>query len=232
MSGKYKLFLFDLDDTLFDFQKCERESLHALFQDMRITGDFETYRRQFGTINQRLWDLYAHGEITKDFLRAERFRRFFHLYGWDHDPHATAELYLEKLAESCFLIDHCLDLLRALKKIGSIGIVTNGIASVQSKKMAKTGVDQFVDFVAVSEDCGFAKPHTGIFSHALSLAGDPPKDSVVMVGDRLEFDVHGANLFGITSVWFNEQGGANPTSIVPHFEVKHLRELYPILGVT
>lgn len=231
MSSRYQLFLFDLDDTLFDFQKCERASLKNLLADLKVEGDFEGHRAQFGTINQRLWDLYAHGEITKDYLRVERFRRFFNVYGWDLDPAKAAEDYLEKLAESCFLVDHCIELLTDLKKIGKIGVVTNGIATVQAKKMRNTGLDQFVDYVAVSEECGFAKPHAGIFEYAMIQAKHTDKDSVVMVGDRLEFDIHGANLFGITSVWYNYHKTSNPTSILPDHEIRHLKELYPILGV-
>lgn len=230
MPKRYELFLFDLDDTLFDFQKCERASLRALLEDLKVEGDFEAHRLQFSTINQRLWDLYAHGKITKDFLRPERFRRFFNCYGWDFDAEKAAEDYIEKLSESCFLIDHALELLTHVKTLGKIGIVTNGIATVQDRKMKKTGLDKFVDFVAVSENCGFAKPHQGIFESALSLAGHADKATTLMVGDRLEFDIHGANLFGITSVWANLASAPNPTQIIPHHEVKHLREIYSIIG--
>lgn len=226
---RYSLFLFDLDDTLFDFQKCERASLRMLLDELLVDGDFVAYHAQFSVINQRLWDLYAHGEITKDFLRAERFRRFFNCYGWKFDAEKAADAYLDKLAHNCFLVDHALELLNDLKKIGKIGVVTNGIATVQARKMQKTGLDKFVDYVSVSEECGFAKPHAGIFQHALGLAKHTDKNSVMMVGDRLEFDIHGANLIGITSVWFNFGGHPNPTSILPHHEIKHLKEIYAIM---
>ncbi|MCM8556937.1 TIGR01459 family HAD-type hydrolase [Sphingomicrobium sediminis] len=46
----------------------------------------------------------------------------------------------------------------------------------------------------------YGKPHLPIFRHALALAGDPPHDEVVMVGDGPMTDMYGAKRVGIDGV--------------------------------
>ncbi len=47
----------------------------------------------------------------------------------------------------------------------------------------------------------YGKPHPAIYDHALSLAGNPPRDAVLAVGDALRTDVLGAARFGIDCVY-------------------------------
>jgi HAD superfamily hydrolase (TIGR01459 family) len=47
----------------------------------------------------------------------------------------------------------------------------------------------------------YGKPHPAIYAHALKLAGDPPKDQVLAVGDALRTDVLGAALMGFDTVF-------------------------------
>jgi HAD superfamily hydrolase (TIGR01459 family) len=51
----------------------------------------------------------------------------------------------------------------------------------------------------------YGKPHAHIYEHALHLAGDPPRESVLAVGDSLRTDVLGAARFGLDTVFV--QGG-------------------------
>jgi 2-haloacid dehalogenase len=51
----------------------------------------------------------------------------------------------------------------------------------------------------------------------------------VIVGDRLDADILGANRFGIESVWFNPGGQANDTQAVPDYEAAHLDQVVPLL---
>ena len=47
----------------------------------------------------------------------------------------------------------------------------------------------------------YGKPHAHIYEHAMHLAGDPPPDSVVAVGDSLRTDVLGAARFGLDVIY-------------------------------
>lgn len=47
----------------------------------------------------------------------------------------------------------------------------------------------------------YGKPHRAIYDHALALAGDPPRDAVLAVGDALRTDVLGAARMGLDCVY-------------------------------
>lgn len=47
----------------------------------------------------------------------------------------------------------------------------------------------------------YGKPHPHIYEHALSLAGNPPREAVLAVGDALRTDILGAARFGLDCVY-------------------------------
>jgi len=47
----------------------------------------------------------------------------------------------------------------------------------------------------------YGKPHRAIYDHALTLAGNPPRDAVIAVGDALRTDVLGAARMGFDCVY-------------------------------
>jgi HAD superfamily hydrolase (TIGR01459 family) len=53
----------------------------------------------------------------------------------------------------------------------------------------------------------YGKPHRAIYEHALHLAGDPPSDAVLAVGDGLQTDILGAARMGFDAVFVT--GGIN-----------------------
>ena len=53
--------------------------------------------------------------------------------------------------------------------------------------------------------CWYGKPHEAIYRHALHLAGDPPPENVLAVGDALQTDILGAAKMGFDAVFV--QGG-------------------------
>ena len=221
----YKLFLFDVDDTLLDFRASERRSLTHVFAELGIADPkheiFATYR----TESDRLWIQLEHGKISKDFLKGERFKQTFAKHKIDADPHRASELYLHALQETVVLIDHAQEILQDLSKIGEIGIVTNGIDTVQHHRLKKSKLDQYISFVAVSESAGFAKPDVRFFEHTAKLAKNFSKDSVLVIGDRLETDILGAHNFGVDACWYNPQKSKVVGEVIPKHEISHLSEI-------
>ena len=51
----YKVLLFDADDTLFDFQACEKQALHSTFAKYHIALTSRLLQA-FHTLNKTLWD--------------------------------------------------------------------------------------------------------------------------------------------------------------------------------
>jgi len=129
------------------------------------------------------------------------------------------------------LIDGATRLCETLAAHGEVGIITNGVASIQERRIASSGLGGYISFTATSEACGYAKPDSRFFDYAANMARAPfRKEATIIVGDRLDADILGANRFGIESCWFNPGRSSNDTEALPTFEAAHLDEIAPLLA--
>ena len=228
---KYKLFLFDLDDTLLDFRASEKRSFLHTMHELDLRDGIDALFSQYQAINVDLWRRFETGDVTKDFLKVERFRKSFQENAIDLDPEQASRLYLESLPDTVVLIDGAKQVCATLSAIGEVGIITNGVESIQNRRIAASGLSDYISFIATSEACGHAKPDVRFFEYAADMARSFSKDSTVIVGDRLDADILGANRYGIDSCWFNPDRSANTSAAVPTYEVASLHDVVPALSV-
>ncbi len=226
---KHSLFLFDLDDTLLDFRASEKLSFERVLRELGFHGEAEGIFAQYQAFNVDLWRAFEAGKVDKEFLKVERFRRTFAAHGLDIDPQHASQRYLDSLSETVVLVDGAMRLCETLAAAGEVGIITNGVASIQQRRIDSSGLGAFISFTATSEACGFAKPDTRFFDYATKMARSFSKERTIIVGDRLDADILGANRFGIESCWFNPGRSANGTEAQPTFDVAHLDEVAPLL---
>jgi 2-haloacid dehalogenase len=226
---KHTLFLFDLDDTLLDFKASEQLSFVRTMQALGLRDGIDALFPQYQAINVALWKEFEAGSVSKDFLKVERFRRTFAQGALDLDPDAASHLYLESLSDTVVLIDGARQVCEALCAIGEVGIITNGVEHIQQRRIASSGLHEHISFVSTSEACGYAKPDSRFFDYAAKMARSFAKHETVIVGDRLDADILGANRFGIDSCWFNPGKLANASEAVPTCEVGCLHEIVPAL---
>jgi len=222
---RHRLFLFDLDDTLLDFRASEQLSFLRTMAALGYDGPIDAVFGRYQAINLALWRSFEMGLVAKDFLKVERFRQTFAASGLALDPGAASTLYLDALPDTVVLVDGALDVCAALSQAGEIGIVTNGVEHIQQRRIASSGLAPFLSFVATSEACGFAKPDVRIFDYAAAMARAFVPDAAILIGDRLDADILGANRFGIDSCWFNPAGLANASAAVPTFQITRLHDL-------
>lgn len=226
---KHRLFLFDLDDTLLDFKASERLSFDRTMGELGLGAIPDELFARYQAINMALWQAFEAGTVSKELLKVERFRRTFAALAIDLDPHRASALYLESLADTVVLIDGAAQLCETLAGIGEVGIITNGVESIQQRRIASSPLHAHVSFVATSEACGHAKPDSRFFDHTARMARAFARDETVIVGDRLDADILGANRFGIESCWFNPHGLPNATQALPTWEVARLQDVLPAL---
>ncbi|RFP15165.1 noncanonical pyrimidine nucleotidase, YjjG family [Duganella sp. BJB488] len=226
---KHRLFLFDLDDTLLDFKASEKLSFVRTMRELGLRDDVEPIFLQYQAINVQLWRDFETGAVSKDFLKVERFRKTFQAHGVELDPEAASSIYLESLPDTVVLIDGAKQLCETLSAIGEVGIITNGVEAIQNRRIASSGLADSISFVATSEACGHAKPDVRFFEYAARMARSFAKPEAIIVGDRLDADILGANRYGIESCWFNPGRLANASDAVPTFEVAGLAEVVPSL---
>ncbi len=227
---KYDLLLFDADETLLDFKKSEEICFEVVLKKHHIDGDFHHFRRNYKKINDLLWTQEALGLITKDYLKVERFRKFLTDHSLTGNPDQICEDYLNALPDHVYLIPDAYELLKKLKdeKVKMV-IITNGIGHVQHQRFHNAKLTSFFEQIIVSEECGFSKPDKRIFEFTAGKIGRIDKNKTLMIGDKLETDILGAQNFQIDSCWFNPDQVENSTLIKPTYEIKTLTQLLKIL---
>lgn len=227
---KHKLFLFDLDDTLLDFRASEKLSFERTLRELGFQSPVDALFGQYQKINIDLWRAFEAGTVGKDFLKVERFRQTFAWGGLELDASLASERYLESLSETVVLIDGAQRVCEQLAAVGEVGIITNGVAHIQGRRIAASGLGPYISFIATSEACGFAKPDSRFFEFTVRMARAFSKEETIIIGDRLDADILGANRFGIESCWYNPGRLRNDSGAVPTFDVAHLDHIHPALA--
>ena len=226
---KYKVLLFDADETLFDFKKSENIALEQAISDFDILYDPDHHLKIYGAINTAIWKEFEEGKITQNTLKVERFKRLSLELGINFDPQLFSERYMYHLAEASFLLDDVTALLDKLDGKLNLVILTNGLAYVQNRRIGKSSIAHYFSHIVISEEVGVAKPSPEIFEHTLKLIGQMDKSEVLMIGDSLTSDIKGGNNFGIDTCWYNPKKLNNTSLVKPTYEINDLMSLMSIL---
>jgi putative hydrolase of the HAD superfamily len=228
-----KHIFFDLDHTLWDFEKNSREAILHLFLEYRFDDvfktDFNSFIAVYETINHELWKLYALQQVSKEELRYQRFHKTFLHFGYDDVDVAKrwADEYLTISPYKTHLIEGSLEVLNYLKaKNYVLHIITNGFKEVQHIKLSESKLRDFFHHIIISEDHGVNKPDIRIFELAQSLSG-AEKPECMMIGDNYEADILGALNANWRAVYFS---GTPQQNTQPGFyQISALKQLKDFL---
>ncbi len=224
MTLRYTTVLFDLDHTLFDSHASERAAFDATMKSIDVEPSPEVFD-VYDALNQALWRKVEAGQLSPNDVKTRRFEQLLESLGVAGDPAAMGAEFVAGLTEHGELYPGALDVLKDLSGRAPLGLVTNGIGSVQRGRLDRLGIGHFFDTVAISGELGMSKPAPAIFDFAFEEMGIDVRTATVMVGDSLASDVAGAHAAGIASAWFNPHGSENETDIVPTHELAQLDEL-------
>ncbi len=226
----YELLLFDADETLFDFKKSQEVALEKSVDMYPITCSYQELKPVYEDINKALWSGFEKGQITVDRLKIERFERLFTQLGEPVDAHAFSKTYQENLAQASYVYSGVEALLERLSKSYRLAIITNGLYSVQSVRIAKSVVASYFEEIIISEAVQLVKPDPKIFDFTLEKLGHENKETVLMVGDNLRSDILGGINAGIDTCWLNSSKKENSTDIVPTFALGSVLEIETLLS--
>jgi putative hydrolase of the HAD superfamily len=214
----YRHIFFDLDHTIWDFDKNAEETLQELYgihglDKIGLTSAdafIETYTRN----NHSLWAQYHVGKITKDYLREARFRTTFLDLGVKPEliPVGFEDEYVKLCPTKTNLFPDAHEVLTYLKSKYTLHLISNGFQESTEIKIAGTNIGEYFQHIIISEVVGINKPDKAIFEHALNLAGARKEESL-MIGDSLEADVRGALNFGMDAIYFNPMNQPKPDDI-------------------
>ena len=207
---KYKDLFIDFDDTLYDTHGNAVIALSETFDYFHLDRYFEdpqVFYDAYWTANIDLWTQYAKGEITRDYLIVERFRRPLSV---GKGIEVTKELCLEisdKFLDFCVskpgVIDGAHELMDYLKRKGyRMHMCSNGFHEVQYKKLDACSLHDYFNTIILSEDAGVNKPSKDYFDYALKVSG-ANRETTLMIGDNLQSDILGALNAGLDAMLFN-----------------------------
>ena len=203
-----KNIFFDLDRTLWDFEKNSESALRIMFKEFKLENyiaSFEVFFGKYREINAVYWSDFSLGKISKEQLRNGRFvstLKYFSINKYSIGE-SMADRYIELSPYQKHLFPGTKETLEELKGLGfQLNIITNGFKEVQSLKLESCKIDHFFDDVLCSEEVGRSKPHPSVFREALSRAKAKASHSI-MIGDDLNADVNGAENVGIRGVLFD-----------------------------
>lgn len=229
---QYETIFFDLDHTLWDFERNSYEALSELADKYKLiekgVSSLKSFINDYFVINELLWDEYRKGSITKESLRYERFYRTLKKYEIEDFQLAKSfgDDYVSISPFKTHLFPHSVEILNYLKDKYSLHIITNGFEEVQHLKLKNCKLDQYFTEVITSERSGYKKPDARMFHFSLAATNENP-ENCLMIGDSLEADILGAKKVGIDQVYFNPQGNFH-SEILTH-EIKSLVELKDFL---
>lgn len=200
-----KHIFFDLDHTLWDFEKNSALAFEKIFQELNFDINSQQFMDIYNPINVAYWKLYEKNEIDQETLRVSRVNDTFEALNFEislDQINTISNLFIEYLTSNNHLIEGTIETLDYLKDKYVLHIITNGFSFVQDVKLQKSNLDKYFVTITNSEAAGHKKPHENIFKHALTSANASKTESI-MIGDSFEADVLGAQNFGIKAVYFN-----------------------------
>jgi len=197
---------FDLDHTLWDFEKNSALAFEMIFDKHKLSLDLESFLSFYVPINFKYWKLYRDEKISTEDLRYYRLKEVFDLMNEkvnDELIHLLSKEYIHYLPQFNHLYDGATEILDYLSPNYNLHIITNGFQTVQYGKLKNSNIEHYFKTVTNSEMAGVKKPNPIIFEYALQKA-NAEKPKSIMIGDSLEADVEGALNSGLDAIFFNE----------------------------
>jgi putative hydrolase of the HAD superfamily len=229
----YTHLFFDLDHTLWDFEKNSVSTLTLLYQEMNLAGkgipEFEVFNEVYHEINDRLWERFRKGFMSREDLRWKRMWQTLMHFRIPNEKLARemSERYLEILPGQTCVFPYCHELLQyCVDKGYALHLITNGFEATQKQKLANAGLSRYFDKLITSEQAMSMKPKPEIFHYAMDLTGAAVHESL-MIGDALDVDILGAQGVGMDQVFFNPK--KLPHTGNPTYEIDHLHQMLTII---
>lgn len=196
---------FDLDHTLWDFDKNSALTFEKIFELHELNVKPNDFLSVYEPINLDYWKLYREERIDKESLRYKRLKDSFDAIGFEVSDliiNQLADDYITYLTTFNHLFDGTIELLDHLENEYQLHIITNGFEEAQQRKMDNSNISKYFDTITNSETAGVKKPNPIIFNHALDIANAKPNESI-MIGDNYEADIIGAIDVGLDVILFN-----------------------------
>ena len=221
-------FLFlDLDDTILDFHRAEREAISKTFRGFGLEPT-EQVLREYHEINIMHWQMLERGELTREQVLVNRFGTLFQRKGIQADAESCARAYERSLGTFHYFLPGAEEAVRRLYQKYRLFLASNGTASVQHSRLTSAGLYPYFEQVFISEKLGCNKPSREYFEACYERIPDFDPEKAIMVGDSLTSDILGGKNGGMKTVWVNPFH-RSCGEIHPDFEIENITHLEKLL---
>ncbi|WP_068775498.1 YjjG family noncanonical pyrimidine nucleotidase [Paenibacillus sp. FJAT-26967] len=228
----YKAILFDVDNTLLDYDLSELASMkqalavHNLHNDMVWEEFWDTFR----PINFRYWtERNRNNHHIREVLEYSFTDTFTQLQQDTSVSKLITETYWELFCNSCHLEPHAEDILEYLHGKVKLGIITNGIGEAQRRRLQAGVIFDYFDALIISDEVGSWKPENRIFQEALDRL-DVHASEALFVGDSIHDDFAGAMRMGMDFCLYNPRRLHYDQHPKPAYTIHSLADLKNMLG--
>ena len=191
--------LFDLDDTLVQYERSPGEVLQASYEIIGSDPMFsvEDYYARY--------DEFAETCESMDELRSECFAALADENGYERQQgRDVADTFSgERDQTNVELLPAVPRVLNALSRKYRLGIVTNGAQDVQRQKINAVSLERWVDTIVIAGHEIPPKPDPEPFERAIQSLNATPA-TTIHVGNSLETDIAGASAAGLHSIWISD----------------------------
>jgi putative hydrolase of the HAD superfamily len=229
------MLMFDLDDTVLSFSIGTDDLWERVLSGypalLGPLGARQLAHTVEAVISPSYWgdpERAARGRLDMVTARREVLRRavdHHRLAVDDRTVFAAADAFTWEKEEAVAPLGDSISVLDQL--IGRevrLGVVTNGSADFQRRKLRRYDLERRFEVVLIEGEWGVGKPHPSIFEAALRQAR-VGAEQAWMVGDNYEADVVGAAAVGIGGVWVAHGRKPPAHAVRPQRIVEHIREL-------
>ena len=229
-----KAILFDIDNTLLDFDSYVKQSMKEGFSEFGIGEYTEESYEIFEKINTEFWHRIELGTLTYDELLLTRWNTVFSALGLQGDGVAFEKYFKGRLFNNAIPIKGANEILDHLKGRYILAVASNGPLAQQENRLRIAGMDGYFSKLFVSESIGHSKPSKQFFEHCLrelNVGKDEAilPEEILMIGDSLTSDILGASEFGIATCFFDKRGNNDTGQLSPDYVISELSELKKIL---
>jgi len=244
---KYRMLIFDLDDTLIDNRANVKGAFKRLLEAEDTSYAEDAFERWY-RIDEQFWSDWQDGLIALpekfrhetgqksnaylDWVRSQRVLLYF---GQTMSAERAVELntiFVNALTEEIHAIEGARTVLAYLANKYKILVATNGPKSATGHKLASIGCEQYIAEILSADMFGYMKPSIEFFEAIEERYKDFNRSDYLIVGDSLKSDIAFGMNAGIDSCWFNKNHLELATigsAYAPTMVIDDLRELLQLL---
>lgn len=245
----YKTIIFDLFDTIVDFNRSLLTVVKSNGAEVRSTSVdvFNVFKEYYGSISfEDFYKAFIESYLEfnnvkriedRELYNGERFKLMLGMMNLELNSNTDevvenmVTVHMKGLANAVEFPEEnrsTLNLLRS--KNYRLAIISNfDHAPTAYGLLEKFGIKHYFEKIFISVDIGWRKPKRDIFLKAFDILGIEP-DEAIFVGDNFDADVVGSKSVGMDVIWINRNGEQlGDGNIKPDYSISKFAEIERIL---